>query len=122
MQLRRFRLAAVVKVSVAFYAIAAVLFSLFAAAIYLVGGNFGLVAGVDRLAVRVFGASPGFHLGAVTFVAGAAVVAASVGLIGVVFNTVAAILYNRIGELTGGVSVTLSPASAAEGAPGRRRP
>lgn len=121
MHLRRFRLAAVVKVSVAFYGIAAVLFSLLAAVVYLVGGNFGLAAGVDRLAVRVFGASPGFHLGAVTFVAGAAVVAAGVGLVGVLFNTVAAMLYNRIGQLAGGVGVTLSPAPATDGATGRRR-
>ena len=120
MQLRRFRLAAVVKVSVAFYGIAAVLFALLAAAVYVVGGNFGLVAGIDRLAVRVFGAAPGFHVGALTFVAGAAVIAAGVGAIGVVINTVAAVLYNRIGELTGGVAVTLSTGAAADAPAGRR--
>ena len=109
MHLRRLPLPSVVKVSAAFYAVCAVLFTLFVVVLYLVGADLGAVSALDRLAVRVFNAGPHFHIGAGLFVAGGAALAVGVGLAGVAVNVVAAVIYNRIGDLTGGVGVTLAP-------------
>ncbi len=118
MHLRRLPLPAVVKVSAAFYALCAILFTAFVLVLYLVGADLGAVSALDRLGVRVFNAGPHFHVGAGLFVAGGAALAVGVGVAGVAVNVVAAVIYNRIGDLTGGVRVTLAAMTGPGAGPG----
>lgn len=115
MALRRIGVGAVVKVSATFGFLMVVLVAVLAAVAYVVGSAYGLVHGVDRLAVRVFNARS-FHLTVGVFVAGAAALAAAVAVVAVVLAALAAVIYNRSADLTGGLGGRLVRA------PGNSRP
>ncbi len=100
--LRRVKVASVIKVSLVLTLIALLLAAGIGAGLYEVGTVFGVIHGVDRVAVRVFNAHS-FHLRMSEFVAGSAAVAAAVGLLVTALLAIGALIYNLISEMAGGV-------------------
>lgn len=91
-----------IKVSLAFTFLVAVLAAAVGVGLYAAGSVLGVVHGVDRLAVRVFNAHS-FHLDAAEFVGGAAGLAAAGGVLLTVVLTVSALMYNLISDMAGGL-------------------
>ena len=91
-----------VKVSLGFTLIALLLAAGIGAALYEAGTVFGVVHGIDRVAVRVFNAKR-FHLRLSEFVAGSAALAGVLGILATALLAIGALVYNLISEMTGGV-------------------
>ena len=100
--LRRVQVRSVIKVSLVFTLLAAAVAAAIGAGLYEVGAAFGVVHGVDRLAVRVFNAHS-FHLRMADVIGGAAALAGSAGVLATAILAVAALMYNLITEMAGGV-------------------
>lgn len=104
----RLPVGAVVKTSSAFAAVFVGVVTLIASLAYLVGYRYGVVAGIDRLVSRLLQARH-FRLSPLLFVGGAAGISVVIGALAVAVVALAAVVYNRIGDLTGGLAVTLQP-------------
>lgn len=120
MILRKIGLGSTARVTAAFAVVVVALVAAGAFVLYVIGGSFGIVKDVDRVAVTVF-SDKHFHLTVTMFVAGAAALAAALSLLGVALALIGATIYNRIAVLTGGLSARLPAAASVEAQPERAR-
>jgi cytochrome b subunit of formate dehydrogenase len=97
----------VLKVSLIFYVLVLAVFLITGVAIWNVASDFGVVNSLDKLVRSLFALSS-FKLHPLTALAWGAAVGAVFCFLGVLVNVVAALLYNLISDLVGGVRVTLT--------------
>jgi Transmembrane domain of unknown function (DUF3566) len=102
--IRRFDIWSVFRVSVIFYACVFVVMLIAGAALWNVAAAFGVVTDGEKL-VRSLFALTTFTLHPLTALGWGSVIAGAVCFLGVLFNVLAAVLYNLISDVVGGVQV-----------------
>jgi hypothetical protein len=104
---RRVSVWSVLKVSLIFYLLVLAVFLITGAALWNVASDFGLINSVDKLVRSLFALSS-FKLHPLAALAWGTAVGAALCFIGVLVNVVAALLYNLISDVVGGVRITLT--------------
>ena len=97
----------VLKVSLIFYVLVLAVMLIAGIALWNVASDFGVINSVDKL-VRSLFALTSFQLHPLTALAWGAAVGAVLCFLGVLVNVVAALLYNLISDVVGGVKITLA--------------
>lgn len=101
---RRVDVLSVLKVSFAFYFCVLVVLLVAVTILWNVATTFGVISTVDKLVRNLF-ALTSFQLHPLAALAWSAAVLGALCFIGVLFNVVAAVLYNLISDIVGGVQV-----------------
>ena len=102
--IRRFDIWSVFKVSVVFYICVFIVMIIAGAGLWNVAAAFGVITDAEKL-VRSLFALTTFTLHPVTALLWGAVIAGAVCFLGVLFNVFAAVVYNLISDVVGGVQV-----------------
>jgi hypothetical protein len=104
---RRVSVWSVLKVSLIFYVLVLAVFLITGVAVWNVASDFGVVNSLDKLVRSLFALSS-FKLHPLAALAWGTAVGAALCFLGVLVNVVAALLYNLISDVVGGVRVTLT--------------
>ncbi len=104
---RRVSVWSVMKVSFIFYVLVLVVFLITGVAIWNVASDFGVINSLDKLVRSLFALSS-FSLHPWSALAWGAATGGVLCFLGVLLNVVAALLYNLISDVVGGVKITLS--------------
>jgi hypothetical protein len=97
----------VLKVSLIFYVLVLAVMLIAGVALWNVASDFGVISSLDKL-VRSLFALTSFQLHPLTALAWGAAIGSVLCFLGVLFNVVAALLYNLISDVVGGVKITLA--------------
>ena len=95
------------KVSLIFYVLVLAVFLIAGVALWNVASDFGVINSLDKLVRSLFALSS-FSLHPLSALAWGAAVGGGLCFLGVLVNVVAALLYNLISDVVGGVRITLS--------------
>jgi hypothetical protein len=102
--IRRFDILSVFKVSLIFYICVFIVMIIAGAALWNVAAAFGVITDTDKL-VRSLFALTTFTLHPITALLWGSLIAGAVCFLGVLFNVFAAVVYNLISDVVGGVQV-----------------
>jgi hypothetical protein len=105
--IRRVSVWSVLKVSLIFYILVLAVMLIAGVALWNVASDFGLINSLDKL-VRSLFALTSFKIHPLTALAWGVAVGAVLCFLGVLLNVVAALLYNLISDVVGGIRVTLA--------------
>ncbi len=103
---RRLDVWSVLKVSLAFYFCVLIVLLVAGAALWNVAAASGVIKGLDKL-VRSLFALTSFQLHPLTALEWGGAIMAAMCFVGVLFNVMAAVLYNLISDIVGGLQVTV---------------
>lgn len=101
---RRVSVLSVLKLSAVFYGCVLVVMLVAGVVLWNVASAFGIINNADKLIRSLFALSS-FQLHPLTALAWSAAIGGATCFLGVLFNVVAAVLYNLISEIVGGVQV-----------------
>ncbi len=104
---RRVSVWSVLKVSLIFYVLVLAVFVIAGVALWNVASDFGVINSLDKLVRSLFALSS-FTLHPLTALAWGTAVGGGLCFLGVLVNVVAALLYNLISDVVGGVRITLT--------------
>ncbi len=105
--IRRVSVWSVLKVSLIFYILVLAVMLIAGVALWNVASDFGVINSLDKL-VRSLFALTSFKIHPLTALAWGAAVGSVLCFLGVLLNVVAALLYNLISDVVGGIRVTLA--------------
>jgi hypothetical protein len=97
----------VLKVSLIFYVLVLAVMLITGVALWNIASDLGTIASLDKL-VRSLFALTSFQLNPLAALAWGAAIGSGLCLLGVLMNVVAALLYNLISDVVGGVKITLA--------------
>ena len=104
---RRVSVWSVLKVSLIFYILVLAVFLIIGVAVWNIASDFGVINSLDKLVRSLFALSS-FKIRPLSALAWGTAAGAALCFLGVLVNVVAALLYNLISDVVGGIRVTMT--------------